>query len=136
MFSFIFLYILYLYIYPRTSLVAQMAKNMPVSARGVRDLSSIPGSGRFPGEGKGNPAQNSCLENSMERRTWWQKSLVDYCLWGHKELDMTKQLSTQVWEGPRICRSCVMLVWSHLFENQGMDVRMMSVKNSNEMENC
>ena len=42
-----------------------MAKNMPVSARGVRDLSSIPGSGRFPGEGNGNPLQYSSLGNSM-----------------------------------------------------------------------
>ena len=71
MFSFIFLYILYLYIYPRTSLVAQMAKNMPVSARGVRDLSSIPGSGRFPGEGNGNPLHYSCLENPMDGGVWW-----------------------------------------------------------------
>ena len=71
MFSFIFLYILYLYIYPRTSLVAQTAKNMPVSARGVRDLSSIPGSGRFPGEGNGNPLHYSCLENPMDGGVWW-----------------------------------------------------------------
>ena len=33
------------------------------------DLGSIPGSGRFPGEGNGNPLQHSCLENSMDRRT-------------------------------------------------------------------
>ena len=33
-------------------------------------LGSIPGSGRFPGEGNGNPLQHSCLENPMDRRTW------------------------------------------------------------------
>ena len=35
------------------------------------DLGSIPGSGRFPGEGNGNPLQYSCLENPMDRGTWW-----------------------------------------------------------------
>ena len=34
------------------------------------DLGSIPGSGRFPGEGDGNPLQYSCLENFMDRGTW------------------------------------------------------------------
>ena len=37
----------------------------------VGDLGSIPGSGRFPGEGNGNPLQYSCLENPMDRGTWW-----------------------------------------------------------------
>ena len=71
MFSFIFLYILSLSIYTRTSLVAQIVKNLPVSARGIRDLSSIPGSGRFPGEGNGNPLHYSCLENPMDGGVWW-----------------------------------------------------------------
>ena len=31
----------------------------------------IPGSGRFPGEGNGNPLQYSCLENSVDREAWW-----------------------------------------------------------------
>ena len=35
------------------------------------DPGSIPGSGRSPGEGHGNPLQRSCLENSMDRRDWW-----------------------------------------------------------------
>ena len=37
------------------------------SACNIGDLGSIPGSGRSPGEGNGNPLQNSCLENSMDR---------------------------------------------------------------------
>ena len=41
-----------------------------VSAYNVGDLVSIPGSGRFPGEGKGNPLQYSCLENPMDRGAW------------------------------------------------------------------
>ena len=40
------------------------------SACNVGDLGSIPGSGRSPGEGNGNPLQYSCLENSMDRGAW------------------------------------------------------------------
>jgi len=35
------------------------------------DLGSIPGSGRSPGEGNGNPLQYSCLKNPMDRGAWW-----------------------------------------------------------------
>ena len=52
------------------------------------DLGSIPGSGRSPGGMHGNLLQYSCLENSHG-----QKSLVGYSSWGHKESDMTEQLS-------------------------------------------
>ena len=41
------------------------------SAYGAGDPGSIPGSGRSPGEGNGNPLQYSWLENSMDRGTWW-----------------------------------------------------------------
>ena len=41
------------------------------SACNARDLGSIPGSGRSPGEGNGNPLQYSCLENPMEGGAWW-----------------------------------------------------------------
>ena len=40
------------------------------SACNTRDPGSIPGLGRFPGEGNGNPLQYSCLRNSMDRGTW------------------------------------------------------------------
>ena len=49
------------------SLKAQSVNNLPAHAR---DLGSIPGSGRSPGEGNGNPLQYSYLENSMDRRAW------------------------------------------------------------------
>ena len=51
---------------------------------------SIPGLGRSPGEGNGNPLQYSCLENSMD----WEapQSLVGYSSWGRKELDTTERL--------------------------------------------
>ena len=41
------------------------------STRNAGDLDSIPGSGRSPGEGSGNPLQYSGLENSMDRGAWW-----------------------------------------------------------------
>ena len=41
------------------------------SACNVGDLGSIPGSGRSPGEGNGNPLQYSCLENPMDGGAWW-----------------------------------------------------------------
>ena len=48
-----------------------VVKNSPDNAGDMRDVGSIPGSGRFPGEGSGNPLQCSCLENPMDRGTWW-----------------------------------------------------------------
>ena len=44
-----------------------------VSACNAGDLGSIPGSGRSPGEGNGNPFQYSCLENPMDGEAWWAK---------------------------------------------------------------
>ena len=43
-------------------------KNLPASEG---DVGSIPGLGRSPGEGNGNPLQYSCLENPMDRGAWW-----------------------------------------------------------------
>ena len=48
-----------------------MVKNPAASAGDVRDPGSIPGLGRSPGGGHGNPLQYSCLENSMDRGAWW-----------------------------------------------------------------
>ena len=45
-----------------------MVKNLPANAG---DKGSIPESGRSPGEGNGSPLQYSCLENPMDRGTWW-----------------------------------------------------------------
>jgi len=48
-----------------------MVKSLPANAGEERDMDSIPGSGRSPGEGHGNPLQYSCLETPMDRRAWW-----------------------------------------------------------------
>ena len=47
-----------------------MVENTSASARNIRDAGSIPGSGRSPREGYGNPLQYSCLENPMDRGAW------------------------------------------------------------------
>ena len=60
-----------------------------VSACNAGNLSSIPGLGRSPGGGHGNPLHYSCLENSHG-----QRSLVGYRPWGRKESNRTEQLST------------------------------------------
>ena len=51
--------------------VAQMVKNPPANAENTGDPGSIPGLGRSPGGGHGNPLQYSCLENPMDREAWW-----------------------------------------------------------------
>ena len=49
---------------------ALVVKNLPSNAGDVRDTGLIPGSGRSPGAGYGNPLQYSCLENPMDRGAW------------------------------------------------------------------
>ena len=50
--------------------MALVVKNPRANAANTRDLGSIPGSERSPGEKHGNPLQYSCLENSIDRGTW------------------------------------------------------------------
>ena len=59
------------------------------SACNMGDLGLIPGLGRSPGEGHGNPLQYSCLENPHG-----QRSLVGHSPWGPKELDTAERQST------------------------------------------
>ena len=47
-----------------------MVKKLPANAEDTGDAGSIPGSGRSPREGQGNPLQYSCLENPMDRGDW------------------------------------------------------------------
>ena len=61
-------------------MMALVVKNLPAKVDDVRDVRSVPGSGRSPGAGHGNPLQYSCLENPMDR------SLMHY----GKESDMTE----------------------------------------------
>jgi len=50
--------------------VALVVKTLPANAADVRDMGSIPGSGRSPAGGHGNPLQYSCLESPMVRGAW------------------------------------------------------------------
>ena len=70
------------------------------SASNAVDASSIPGSGRSPGVGKGNPIHSSCLGNPMDRRAWWttvqevaksQTQLSTHT--GHKQKSLTGSLT-------------------------------------------
>ena len=54
-----------------SSRVVLEVKNLPANSGNIRDSSLIPGSGRSPGGGHGNPLQYSCLENPMDRGAWW-----------------------------------------------------------------
>ena len=54
----------------KSSPVTQLVKILPNDTGDRGDMGSIPGLGRFPREGNGNPLQYSCLENSMDREAW------------------------------------------------------------------
>ena len=66
--------------------VVLVVKNPPADAGDVRDAGSIPGLGRSPGGGHGNPLQYFCLENPMDRGAW--RATVH----GVTESDVTWQL--------------------------------------------
>ena len=51
--------------------MAPVVKNPPANAGDIRDMGSIPGSGRSPAVGNGYPLQYSCLENTMDGGVWW-----------------------------------------------------------------
>ena len=53
------------------SQVALVVRNPPANAGDIRDAGLIPGVGRSPGGGNGNPLQYSCLGNPMGRGAWW-----------------------------------------------------------------
>ena len=75
----------------KASQVALVVKNLPVNAGHIRDVGSIPGLGRSPGEGHSYPLQYSCLENPMDRGTW--RATVHRVAKSQTQL---KQLSTHV----------------------------------------
>ena len=60
-----------------------VVKNLSTSAGDIRDVGSIPGSERYPGEGHDSPLQYSCLENPRDRGAWWAT------VYGVAQLDTT-----------------------------------------------
>ena len=77
---------------------SSVVKIPPASAGDARDTDLIPGLGRSPAEGNGNPFQYSCLENPVER------SLAGYSPWGHEDLDMTEH----------VCVYVIICIYAHL----------------------
>ena len=65
-----------------------VVKSMPAKAGDIGDMGSIPGLGRSPIGGNGNPLHCSCLKNPRDRGAWWTT------VHGVAELEMTKRLST------------------------------------------
>ena len=69
-----------------------MVKNPPANVGDIRDVGSIPGLGRSPGGGNGNPLQYSSLENSMDSGAW-QAIVCGVRLFYSKQLNTTEQLT-------------------------------------------
>ena len=83
-----FTFLINCYLFLRASQVLLVVKNSPTNLGDTRDTGLLPGSGRCPGGGHGNPLQCSCW------KIHGQRSLVGYSTCCHKGLDMTEQLST------------------------------------------
>ena len=74
--------------------MAQDSKESACNAGDIRDPGSIPGLGRSPGEGNGNPLQYSCLKNPMDRGAW--QAAVQRVLKSRTQLsDYAQNSSTQ-----------------------------------------
>ena len=74
---------------PQNQLYFPGGSDGKASVYNAEDLGLTPGSGRFPGEGNGNPLQYSYLENPMDRGAW-----QGYSLWVRKESDTTERQHT------------------------------------------
>ena len=73
--------------------MALVLKNLPVNAGDISGVGLIPGSGRFPEGGHGNPLQYSCLENPLDRGGWQAAvRMVRYTGW-------LNTCSVIVWKG-------------------------------------
>ena len=89
-----------------------MVKNLPVNTGDIRDASSTPGSGRFPGGGHDTPLQYSCLENLMDRGAWHATV--------HGVTKSQRQLSTQ----HRHMRVCI---YTHTHTSPFLSIRLFLV---------
>ena len=84
----------------RLPLVAQVVKNLLA----MQETGSIPGSGTSPGGGHGNPLQYSCLENPMDRGTWW--AYIQSMGW--KESDPIKRIKYTLF-----CQKFLQMMYCH-----------------------
>ena len=111
------------------SQVALLVKNPSADAGNIRDVGSIPWSGRSPGGGHGNPLQYSCPENPMDRRAWqatvhWvaknRTQLKQHSLHAHIPnipLESSLALSQTAWEEGHCLPSLPSLAefWEYVF---------------------
>ena len=95
-------------------------KNPPANAGDIRDVGSIPGMGRSPGVGNGNPLQYSCLKNPMDSGAWW---ITDHE--AAKSLTQLKQLSMWCW------RRLLRVPWTARRSNQSI-LKLISLQYSVE----
>ena len=99
------------------SQTALVVKNLPANAGEIRDVGSIPGLRRSPGEENGNPLQHSCLENPMDRGAW-QATVLGLQRVRHdwsnlarihtltlKSVQSVSHWRTSSWHGAGVCRA-------------------------------
>ena len=85
-----------------------VVKNLPANAGDSGDVGLIPRSGRSPGEGNGNPFQNSCLGNPMDRGAWWATA-YGFTRVGH---NLATKPPQQSWGMTGLC-VCMLSCFSH-----------------------
>ena len=102
-----------------SALAGRFSKISPANAGDIRDAGLIPGLGKSPGEGNGNPLQYSCLENPIDRGAW--QAIVHGVA---KSWTWLKQVSTYVWTWARQWTSrCMLSPWLCMMENCETDSR-------------
>ena len=118
-----------------------VVKNPPANAE---DAGLIPGSGRYPGEGNGNPLQDSCLENSMDRGAWHVTvhGVAKSWMWLSDKTVTTRGPSSVLRQGTRIPQVTVKTQQSQN-KNQGQDrshaeftVKTLESASKGKCENC
>ena len=109
------------------SQVALVVKNLPANAGDVRDTGLVPGSGRSPGEGHGNPFQYSSLENPMDRGAWWATV--------HRVAQSRTQLKinlARAFSGPHFVQ---LFDLCHLYPNHSLIIAVGIISNSERLSN-
>ena len=109
------------------SQVALVVKNLPANAGDIRDTGLVPGSGRSPGEGHGNPFQYSSLENPMDRGAWWATV--------HRVAQSRTQLKinlARAFSGPHFVQ---LFDLCHLYPNHSLIIAVGIISNSERLSN-
>ena len=89
---------------PRGQPISPALSEVKASAWNAGNQGSIPGSGRSPGGGKGNPLQYSCPENSKDRGTWRATvhGLTGYSPWGCKDVKLLPLPKIVTWSNTNV----------------------------------